>query len=217
MHELVLSLLGYGQVFYMVEIFSKEIYYGNTNWIPSLLGLKLVSSHHIDVSPYEASLINWTTHSWDLSSISMLLTLSQQVAMQAIPLVSVQTSDKLLRPLVKSAGLAVLAHDVTGSLVAGEIDVVLTPFPLYAEALASLLSVQLALSLQASHFLLEADSLHFVNLLNNSTLSTDCRLANQAVDHLTCLVRRKCPIDWAHQPPSSFSHILLYDAGPTPT
>lgn len=79
-----------------------DIYIWNTNWIPSLPDSKLVSSHHTDVSPSVASLINWTTHSWDLSSISTLLTLPQQVAVQAIPLVSAQTSDKLLWPLVKS-------------------------------------------------------------------------------------------------------------------
>lgn len=141
------------------------------------------------------------------------------------------------------AGLAVLARDAKGSLIAGQIAMVLAPSPLYAGALASLLSVQLALSLQASHFILEADSLHLVNLLNNSTLSTDwsvmplldyirdlavalpsyswrwtSSLANQAANHIACLViRRKCPVDWVHQPPSSFSHILLYDAGPAPT
>ncbi|XP_024195894.1 uncharacterized protein LOC112199065 [Rosa chinensis] len=143
----------------------------------------------------------------------------------------------------EGSGLAVVARNSFGCLVFGLAMFTFTASPLVAEALAMRLGVLLALSLRASHFLFEVDSLQLVNLLSHSTTSTDwavlplvdhirdltvdlvshswvwtSKMANQAADHIAWLARRRqCPAEWVQFPPSSFSHILLYDAGHAPT
>lgn len=55
-------------------------------------------------------------------------------------------------------GIAVIARNSKGHLLAGRAEFITAPSPLFAEALATRLGVHLSSSLQASHFIFEADS-----------------------------------------------------------
>lgn len=121
-------------------------------------------------------------------------------------------------------------------------DETVAPSPLFAETLAARLAVQLALSLQATNFIFELDSLQLVNLLNHSSSSIDwavlplvdhirfftvdlpshswvwaSRSSNQAAHHIACLAHRSlCPLNWVQQPPLSSAHLLFSDVGHAP-
>ena len=109
--------------------------------------------------------------------------------------------------------------------------------------MAILHGIRLGISIQVSHVTLKTDSSQLASLFMSCNSSPDwsssplvdhirelavdipflswgwtSRLANQVADHIAWLThRRKCPVDWVHQPPSTFVHILLFDAGPAPT
>ncbi|KAL6218194.1 hypothetical protein ACLB2K_011409 [Fragaria x ananassa] len=178
----------------------------NTNWIPHLPGMRLTPHSSVDLKMTVDSLINWNTHSWDISAIGGSIAPSQCQAIQAIPLISPHKINKMIWPLTK-----------TGNVLCTQ-----APTSLEAEALALRVGVLLARTMTASHFILETDSLQLVNMLSHSNPSTDwavqplvehiqaltidmgshswewtSRLANQAADHMASLVRQsKCPTDW---------------------
>ncbi|XP_062026327.1 uncharacterized protein LOC133742658 [Rosa rugosa] len=298
----------------------------DSNWIPHMQEHRLTPPPRADSTISVSSLIDWSSLSWDLTSIAGHISVDQSRAILAIPLVNSSVPDKLIWSLNKSGnytvrsgyyaahlkssqmvlspnsklvansayeasseflrvviktkcpqasslpsrpppkpkwlppppnyikinsdaswsstevGLAAIARNCDGVVVGGSHLSTSAPSPLYAEALALCLSVHLAQKLQADKFLFESDSLQLVNLLQHSSPSSDwvvmplidhirdltvairsyswtwsSRLANQAADHVAWLARKKCPADWLLQPPSSLSHILLFDAVHAPT
>ncbi|KAL6218659.1 hypothetical protein ACLB2K_011869 [Fragaria x ananassa] len=117
---------------------------------------------------------------------------------------------------MECTGLAVIARDHTGFLIAGKVLFTQAPTSLVAEALALRLGILLARTMTASHFIFETDCLQLVNMLSHSNPSTDwavqplvehiqaltvdmgshswewtSRLANQAADHMASLVRQR--------------------------
>ncbi|PRQ31932.1 putative ribonuclease H-like domain, reverse transcriptase zinc-binding domain-containing protein [Rosa chinensis] len=141
------------------------------------------------------------------------------------------------------AGLAVIVRNSSGELLHGKTRIVRASSILLAETLALYQAVLLALCLNFQKVIFEMDSFHLVHLLNDSHLLPDwiisplvhyireitvvipyvswvwtSRNANQVADHMASLAsRRMGPSDWVNHPPSTFTRILLYDAGHAPT
>lgn len=136
------------------------------------------------------------------------------------------------------AGLAALARDSGGQLVAGSAKSMLAPSPMTAEALAIREGVMLALSLPCSEIIITSDSKSLISALNSHSSPMDwkassvisqvryllsstrhvswtwsSRKANRAADHVASLAYgRKCPSSWVTNPPSSLIEFLRFDS-----
>ncbi|XP_050365464.1 uncharacterized protein LOC126783989 [Argentina anserina] len=141
-----------------------------------------------------------------------------------------------------SCGIAALARNDLGVLIAGTYERSYADSSLAAEALALELGLKLASSSHLSQVCLESDSLVLINNILNPTLAVDwsasqilsriwsharffnrinwawtSRNVNQAADHIVGLAERGVRMDdWIANPPPSLLRILIYDAAGPP-
>ncbi|XP_061993721.1 uncharacterized protein LOC133711629 [Rosa rugosa] len=133
-------------------------------------------------------------------------------------------------------GVAALARNWKGSLIAGKTAKMRAPSPLAAEALAVREAILLAKSFPHMDIIISSDSQTLINSISHNLPASDwkaatiisqvrylsstrqfnwswiSRKANKAAHHVASLVNSgKCPSNGVRHPPSSLLEILLYE------